>query len=92
MEGITITLFVSALILASLGLCYLDSRYDLRLVDWVNGQCKNPFSHSKAMNVDMNKDSQAEKQTIAELKERIATLEKIVTEPAYELNQKINRL
>lgn len=92
MEGLTITLLVCALVLASLGLCYLDSRYDLRLVDWVNGQCKNPFMHANRQSHKATAETQADKQTIAELKERIAVLEKIVTEPAYELNQKINRL
>ena len=92
MENLGITLLISMVVLVSLGLCYLDSRYNLRLVDWVNGQCKNPFQHNSTSASRSATESAADKQTIAELKERIATLEKIVTEPAYELNQKINRL
>ena len=92
MESLGITLLISMFILVSLGVCYLDTRYNLRLVDWFNGSCKNPFENGSQNNRPSAPESSADQQTIAELKERIATLEKIVTEPAYELNQKINRL
>ena len=92
MENLGVTLVIGMAILASIGLSYLDSKHKLRLVDWLIGECKNPFDSSSNSHSQSYQGSETDKQTIAELKERIATLEKIVTEPAYELNQKINRL
>ena len=91
MENLGVTLVIGMAVLASIGLSYLDSKHKLRLVDWLNGECKNPFDSSNSHSQSYQR-SETDKQTIAELKERIAILEKIVTEPAYELNQKINRL
>lgn len=71
-----------------LGAAYLDSRHQWQLVDWMNGQCRNPFardSHQSSAPHDKDK-------TIAELRARVEVLEKLVTEPAYELNRKINQL
>lgn len=92
MEGISFTLLISLLVLASLAACYIDYRYNLHLVDWFNGRCKNPFTSDQASEQRAHSQTNQDQQTIAELKERIAILEKIVTEPAYELNQKINQL
>jgi uncharacterized small protein (DUF1192 family) len=54
----------------------------------MNGACSNPFVKANKQSSKLN-DKDA---TIAELKERIAVLEKVVTEPAYELNKKLNQL
>ncbi|MCU7553569.1 hypothetical protein OCL06_03020 [Alteromonas sp. ASW11-19] len=62
---------------------YLDAKYQWRLNDWLNGRCSNPFERRSATETDEPRD---------ELKARIETLEAIVTEPAYELNKKINAL
>ena len=48
MEGISFTLLISLLVLASLAACYIDYRYNLHLVDWFNGRCKNPFTSDQA--------------------------------------------
>lgn len=69
---------------------WLDKKHHWRFISWFNGECINPFipSTEQAKNAAIiEKDK-----TIDELKERIQVLEKIVTEPAYELNKKINQL
>jgi cell shape-determining protein MreC len=80
-----------SILAAYAGFCYLDSRFNMRLVDWINGQCANPFKFS-AIGTEAFKSGNNKEQEIQTLKARIATLEKIVTEPAYELNQKLNSL
>lgn len=86
MEKIEVVLFlIGALALIT---CYLDAKYQLRLNDWMSGRCSNPFSSGSALRADIK-----EKDThITTLQARIETLEAIVTEPAYELNKKINAL
>lgn len=71
------------MMLACLGLSWLDHRYQLRLTDWLNGETDNPFSAN---------NKQGKQDDSKGLQERIEILEKIVTEPAYELNRKINAL
>ena len=69
---------------------YLDAKFQWRLNDWMNGECSNPFVKSvtdKQQQRLEEKDAQIEA-----LMARIETLETIVTEPAYELNKKINAL
>jgi hypothetical protein len=69
---------------------WLDKKHQWRFISWMNGECTNPFipSSEQVRNAALiEKDK-----TIDELKERIQVLEKIVTEPAYELNKKINQL
>lgn len=83
----TITTF-GLIFVAMLVLClvchWLDHKYQLRLSDWLNGTCPSPFAPEK--------NSKHNTEHIEGLKQRIETLEAIVTEPGYELNQKINRL
>ena len=64
---------------------WLDKRNSWQLIQWMNGKCDNPFesAHGESQNSD---------EDVSALKERIEVLEKIVTEPAYELNKKINAL
>ncbi|MDF2179679.1 hypothetical protein P2G88_15620 [Aliiglaciecola sp. CAU 1673] len=76
------TLF-ALMILASLGLSWLDHKYNVRLTDWLNGKTDNPFKPRRSISQVGHMEG---------LRERIEILEKIVTEPAYELNKKINAL
>lgn len=77
---------ITAALSALLVIHYLDHRYGWQLNAWLNGKSVNPFTPTRAH----TREQDAE--TIAALKERIQTLETIVTEPAYELNRKINAL
>jgi hypothetical protein len=70
---------------------YIDKQYNLRVIDWFNGKSATPFSKTKENPVV--KTEQADKvEEIKILKARIEVLERIVTEPAFELNQKLNAL
>lgn len=90
MSTLTISFIVAGAFFFSLATCYLDAKYQWRLTDWVNGKCKNPFIPDGTNNQQQlikQKDAQIEA-----LQKRVETLEAIVTEPAFELNQKINAL
>jgi len=78
-----ILIFIAVLVLSLL--CHwLDNKYQWKLYDWCNGMCDNPFQGAKSIKEnDTNLEA---------LKQRVETIEAIVTEPAYELRQKINRL
>lgn len=54
--------------------------------------CYTETSESNVSKADLFEQKKADEQTIAELRERIEVLEKIVTDSRYELEQKINRL
>jgi hypothetical protein len=74
----------------SIALSWLDYKKGWHLVDWISGKSDNPFVKHLGGN---DTQSSAEKdQIIAQLTERVQILEKIVTEPAYELNKKLNQL
>lgn len=62
---------------------YLDAKHQWRLNDWLNGRCSNPFQRRPADRARQQRD---------QLTARVEALEAIVTEPAYELNKKINAL
>ena len=68
------------LFLFMLALHYIDAKKGWQLSAWMNGECANPF------------EARIKKKTSSDVQERLAVLEKIVTEPAYELNKKINQL
>lgn len=72
-----------------ISLAYIDHKYRFRLLDWMNGEVDNPFSKKEQAT---NKSIDQKDKEIASLKKRIEVLEKVVTEPAYELNQKLNKL
>lgn len=91
MTTIHIVLLISSMLALYLSCCYADKRYDLRLVDWLNGVCSNPFSEHKR-SVDKPISSTVVDCETHKLKARIEVLEKIVSEPAYELNRKINEI
>ncbi|MBT0586220.1 hypothetical protein [Alteromonas oceanisediminis] len=86
MTAVTVFMIISGVLSICLITHFLDHKFNLRLNDWMNGSCASPFD-KKASTTE-----HAQAQTITELRERVATLEKIVTEPAYELNRKINQL
>ncbi len=91
MEAFNIVLLVTAVLALTLGMYWLDSKYKWQLVNWFNGKAENPFAASKQA-CDGGQKNAADAAKIQALQERIEVLEKIVTEPAYELNQKINQL
>lgn len=91
MEPMKILIMLSALTAVSLAICWLDYKKGWNLAGWVNGKCGNPFI--SIQDKQPLKNNQSEKdELIIQLKERIEVLEKIVTEPSYELNQKLNQL
>ena len=85
-----IVALVSALLVLSLICHYLDAKYRWQLSAWFSGESVNPFKHQSAVSETTNGD--AKDAEIAALKERIAVLEAIVTEPAYYLNEELKRL
>ncbi|MBD3585764.1 hypothetical protein HHX48_08465 [Salinimonas sp. HHU 13199] len=85
------------LIFVLLGLAYyLDARYGWQFVAWMNGTTDNPFVSKPRKNAfarSAEKQQHADKdKEIKALRERIETLEAIVTDTTFELNQKLNRL
>lgn len=89
MTHIEIILLVSAMLGLGLFCHYLDAKYHWQLSAWFYGKPVNPFLKKVAASSQTSAQKDVE---IAALKERIAALEKIVTEPAYELNQELNKL
>ncbi len=91
MTNIEVFVLMSVIFFLYLLGLYIDKQYNLRLIDWLEGKCSNPWKitelPSEAETVQAKKE-----QEISLLKARIEVLEKIVTEPAFELNQKINAL
>ncbi|MFT2092787.1 hypothetical protein [Paraglaciecola sp. 2405UD69-4] len=93
MDPLKITVVLSSIALASLAICWLDYKKGWQLADWLNGRCSNPFIQANLSHKTESGPSNDEKDAlILELKERVQILEKIVTEPAYELNKKLNEL
>ncbi|MFA3790933.1 hypothetical protein AB6T38_07430 [Aliiglaciecola sp. SL4] len=90
MNGLTITLIIMASLSLYLAAAWLDTKHNWKLIDWFNGSTQNPFKPSKEQQFQTTINHKD--QEIKDLKERIQVLEKIVTEPAYELNKKINSL
>ncbi|MBQ4829307.1 hypothetical protein J8L84_08455 [Alteromonas sp. MMG017] len=91
MSTLSIFLLIGFITIIALGASYLDAKFQWRLNDWMSGTCSNPFIASKATQQQQQLIEKKDKQ-IAALLERVETLEAIVTQPAYELNQKINAL
>lgn len=84
----TVIFILMSIASLTLAMCWLDNKYQWRLVDWCNGKVSNPFSQPTSS----TQSSSDQQRTIEELRARIEVLERVVTEPAYELNQKINKL
>ncbi len=87
MSSVMIVLLILSCFSLMLATHYVDARYGLQLGKWLNGETNSPFNADT-----FAKPEQQYLQQIAELKQRVEVLEKLVTEPAYELNQKLNRL
>jgi len=90
MSTLSIVLLISCITTIALGACYLDAKFQWRLNDWINGTCSNPFIASESQ--QHQQLIEKKNKQIEALIERVETLEAIVTEPAYELNQKLNAL
>lgn len=86
MTTLTISLLIMTLLSGYLMICWLDNKYQWKLVAWFNAEVDNPFD-SQATKQTQDKDRQ-----IQQLQERIQVLEKLVTDPAWELQQKIRQL
>jgi hypothetical protein len=90
MSLLQIILLISSVLTISVLIAWLDHTRGWQFSPWLNGKVNNPFGHTRSKESESN---QLEKDLlIAQLKERVQILEKIVTEPAYELNKKINQL
>ena len=95
MHTATIIVVITLLLAASLYAAWLDHKHNWRLLDWMGGQCSNPFTQAHQSESRQSQREQPLKQKDAQIQaltERVEILEKIVTEPAYELNAKINAL
>lgn len=91
MDPLKITILLSTIVAISLAICWLDHKKGWQLSDWINGRCNNPFTQTQK--ATQSQQSQDDKDLlIQQLTERVQILEKIVTEPSYELNQKLNQL
>lgn len=90
MDPIKIVAILTTVFGTLIALSWLDYKKGWHLVDWINGNSDNPFVKDRS---DTQAQNSSDKDKIIEqLSERIVVLEKIVTEPAYELNQKLNQL
>jgi hypothetical protein len=88
MDPLKVTILLSTIAAISLTVCWLDHKKGWQLADWINGRCSNPFTQTqKAKQKLDDKDL-----LIQQLTERVQILEQIVTQPSYELNQKLNQL
>lgn len=85
-----IMLFVAVLALIHA----IDKKYNLRVNDWLNGAVTSPFDkeHFKTAHFDNSHAKNEAANEIEALKERVATLEKIVTDNRYELDEKLRKL
>jgi len=81
MEIVIITLICSLILVLTLLGHWLDSKYNLQVVSWLNGEVNSPYKPTKCS-----------EPRVDELKTRIENLEKIVTDTSWELNQKLNKL
>jgi hypothetical protein len=79
--------FVAAFLACYGAMYWLDGRYGWQLVAWSNGEVKLPFE-DKASTASCT-GSETE---LTELRKRVEALEKIVTDSAYELNEKLRKL
>jgi hypothetical protein len=88
MDPLKIIILLSSLAAIYLTICWIDHKKSWQLASWINGRYSNPFTPTpKATNSQDDKDL-----LIKQLIERVQVLEKIVTEPSYELNKKLNQL
>ncbi|MFS1701458.1 hypothetical protein FJ444_09125 [Aestuariibacter sp. GS-14] len=89
MTTLNIVTLISAVLVLSLVCHYLDAKYRWQLSAWFCGESVNPFAQGTHT---VAEKSDPKDEEIAALKARIATLEAIVTEPAYALNEELKKL
>jgi uncharacterized small protein (DUF1192 family) len=87
-----VIIIITVLLATWFSIAYIDKKFNFKLLAWMNGEVENPFGDASLKQNGNSFDKVREETEITELKERIAVLEKIVTEPSYELNKKINSL
>ncbi|MCW8093363.1 hypothetical protein [Alteromonas sp. ASW11-130] len=87
MSGLLILFIIVAIFGSMLAAHYVDAKWNCNFFAWLNGENVNPFQPKQSLH---KRTSHSE--NIDALKSRIETLETIVTEPAYELNRKLNQL
>ena len=90
MSTLSLLMLFSGIATIALIACYLDAKFQWRLHDWLNGRCDNPFISSETKTLKACIQKKEEK--FDPLPQRMEPLKAIVTEPAYELNKKINAL
>ena len=88
MDPLKVTILLSTIAAISLTVCWLDHKKGWQLADWINGRCSNPFTQSQKVTQGLDDKNLL----IQQLAIRVQILEKIVTEPKYALNQKLNQL
>jgi hypothetical protein len=91
-DPLKITLILSIVAVISLTVCWLDHKNNWQLAAWINGRCSNPFTQTHDQTQKTTESLDDKDLLIQQLTERVQVLEKIVTEPSYELNQKLNQL
>lgn len=91
---IFLVLFVITLVFSlTLASHWLDTKYNLQLVRWLNCEVSSPFKKDTVARHRGYRQTAARPQADSdELRERIENLEKIVTDSSWELNQKIKNL
>jgi len=90
MDNLQLVLVFGSILAAGILISWLDHTKGWQFAAWFNGKVANPFNNQDKPQKHVQTSDKD--QIIAQLTERIQVLEKIVTEPAYELNQKLNRL
>ena len=83
MSSVLIALLVVLAIVLWLVASWFDAQKGWNLTGWMAGKTHSPFLIRR----DFVQASSEKDKTIEELKERIQVLERIVTEPSYELNR-----
>lgn len=66
---------------------WCDAKYGWNVTAWMHGEQNSPFQTEESIPTQAEK----EKEEMRQLRERIQVLEKIVTEPSYELKRQIER-
>lgn len=89
MEIIETSVVIISLVVGFALLAYLDKRFALGLNDSMS--CNSLFGYQNDKQTETNQLKEKNRE-IAELRQRIETLEKIVTDPAEQLKQEIDRL
>ena len=88
MAPLKMTIIFSIIAAIYLTVCCLDHKKGWHIADWINGRCSNPFTQTQKATKSLDDKEMLTQQLI----ERVQILEKIVTEPSYELNKKLNQL